>query len=69
MKPIISDGVTRFPGNGHFPRRSATVPADGSQAIRVTLTMADPQGADIRFVARDIASKTVLSAVDRFVVP
>jgi hypothetical protein len=44
------------------------VPADGSQAIGVTLTMADPQGADIRFVARNIASKTVLSAVDRFVV-
>lgn len=31
--------------------------------------LAGAQGADIRFVANDIASETVLSAVDRFVVP
>jgi cytochrome c oxidase accessory protein FixG len=45
-----------------------TVPADGSEAIRVTLTMTHPQNADVRFVARDVADKNVLSAVDRFVV-
>ena len=45
-----------------------TVPADGSETIRVTLTMARPQNADVRFVARDVAGKDLLSAVDRFVV-
>jgi polyferredoxin len=45
-----------------------TMPADGSETIRVTLTMARPQNVDVRFVARDVAGKDVLSAVDRFVV-
>lgn len=48
--------------------RPVTVPADGSETVRVTLTMAHPQNADIRFVARDPTGKVVLSAVDRFVV-
>jgi hypothetical protein len=30
--------------------------------------MAHPQNADVRFVARDVAGKVTLSAVDRFVV-
>ena len=46
-----------------------TVPADGSESVRVTLTMAHPQNADIRFVAKDVAGKQKLSAVDRFVAP
>jgi cytochrome c oxidase accessory protein FixG len=48
--------------------KPVTVPADGSESIRVTLTMVHPQDADIRFVAKDVAGKDVLSAVDRFVV-
>lgn len=48
--------------------KPVTVPADGSEMVRVTLTMAHPQNADIRFVARDVTGKVVLSAVDRFVV-
>ena len=53
---------------GAAPGRAVTVPADGSEALRVTLTMARPQNADVRFVARDTGGKEVLSAVDRFVV-
>jgi cytochrome c oxidase accessory protein FixG len=48
--------------------KPVTVPADGSEAIRVTLTMAHPKNADVRFVARDVAGKDVISAIDRFVV-
>jgi polyferredoxin len=44
------------------------VPADGSDTVRVTLTMALPKNVDVRFVARDVAGKDVLSAIDRFVV-
>jgi polyferredoxin len=44
-----------------------TVSADGSEAVRVTVTMAHPTDAAIRFVASDVAGKDVLSAVDRFV--
>jgi cytochrome c oxidase accessory protein FixG len=53
---------------GNEPGKPVTVPADGSETIRVTLTMARPQNADVRFVARDVAGKDALSAVDRFVV-
>ena len=45
-----------------------TVPVDGSESIRVTLRMAHPQNADVRFVARDVTGKDVLSTVDRFVI-
>ena len=43
------------------------VPADGSESLRVTLTMSRPQAGDISFVARDNTTNEVLSAADRFV--
>jgi cytochrome c oxidase accessory protein FixG len=46
-----------------------TVPADGSETLRVTMTMAKPQAGDIRFVARDVTGSEILSAGDRFVTP
>ncbi len=48
--------------------KPVVVPGDGSESIRVTLTMAHPQNADVRFVARDVAGNDTLCAVDRFVV-
>lgn len=48
--------------------KPVTVPADGSESVRVTLTMAHPQNADVRFVAKDVVGKDELSAIDRFVV-
>lgn len=44
------------------------VPADGSESVRVTLTMKRPKQSDIRFVAKNVAGKESLSAIDRFVV-
>ena len=46
-----------------------TVPADGSETLRVTMTMAKPRPGDFRFVARDITGSEVLAAGDRFVTP
>jgi hypothetical protein len=43
------------------------VEPDGSESLRVTLTMATPKDADVVFIARDEAGRTVLSASDRFV--
>lgn len=43
------------------------VPADGSEAIRVTLTAMNPREADVVFTARDETGATILSAKDRFV--
>lgn len=43
------------------------VPADGSEAVRVTLTAANPREADVVFTARDETGSTILSAKDRFV--
>jgi len=45
-----------------------TVAAGSSESVRVTLTVAQPQNVDIRFLATDVAAKEVLSALDRFVV-
>ncbi|MDE2377203.1 cytochrome c oxidase accessory protein CcoG [Bradyrhizobium sp.] len=44
-----------------------TVEADGSESLRVTLTMAVPKDANVVFIARDETGRTVLSASDRFV--
>jgi cytochrome c oxidase accessory protein FixG len=44
-----------------------TVEPDGSESLRVTLTMAAPKDANVVFIARDEAGGTVLSASDRFV--
>ena len=43
------------------------VPADGSEAVRVTLTAMNPREADVVFTARDESGTTILSAKDRFV--
>ena len=43
------------------------VPADGSEAVRVTLTAMNPREADVVFTARDETGATILSAKDRFV--
>jgi cytochrome c oxidase accessory protein FixG len=52
---------------GNETGRPVTVPADGSESLRVTLTMARPQAGDVRFVARDSTGNEMLSAADRFV--
>ena len=44
-----------------------TVEPDGSESLRVTLTMANPKDADVVFIARDETGGTVLSASDKFV--
>ena len=54
---------------GGEPGKPVTVPADGSEAVRVAVTMAHPANGSIRFVARDLAGKQEFSAVDRFVAP
>ena len=43
------------------------VQPDGSEAVRVTLTMTEPKEADVIFTARDETGRTVLSAKDKFV--
>jgi len=43
------------------------VPADGSEAVRVTLTAVNPREAELVFTARDESGTTILSAKDRFV--
>lgn len=44
-----------------------TVEPDGSESLRVTVTMANPKNSELRFVAKDETGRTVLSAGDRFV--
>jgi len=44
------------------------VEPNGSESLRVTLTMANPSDSKVVFIAKDEASGTVLSASDRFVV-
>jgi len=43
------------------------VPAEGSEAVRVTLTAVNPREAELVFTARDESGTTILSAKDRFV--
>ncbi len=43
------------------------VPADGSEAVRVTLTAMSPREAELVFTARDESGTTILSVKDRFV--
>jgi cytochrome c oxidase accessory protein FixG len=47
--------------------KPVTVPPDGSETLRVTLTMAQPKAGDVRFIATDITGNEILSATDRFV--
>jgi cytochrome c oxidase accessory protein FixG len=44
-----------------------TVEPDGSESLRVTLTMANPKDSNVTFVAKDETGRSVLSASDRFV--
>lgn len=44
-----------------------TVEPDGSESLRVIVTMANPRDSGLRFVARDESGGTVLAAEDRFV--
>jgi cytochrome c oxidase accessory protein FixG len=44
-----------------------TVEPDGSETLRVTLTMASPKDSNVVFIARDEAGRAELSASDRFV--
>ncbi|MES1150087.1 MAG: 4Fe-4S dicluster domain-containing protein, partial [Bradyrhizobium guangdongense] len=60
------DAVMSIVGNdGGTP---IAVEPDGSESLRVTLTMAKPLDASVVFIARDETDSTVLSASDRFVV-
>ncbi len=43
------------------------VPADGSEAVRVTLTAMSPREAELVFTARDESGTAILSVKDRFV--
>jgi len=43
-----------------------TVEPDGSESLRVTLTMANPRDSKVTFIAKDEISRTVLSTSDRF---
>ena len=43
------------------------VPADGSEAVRITLTAKTSGNADVTFTARDESGNVVLSAADKFV--
>ncbi|MFG3593262.1 cytochrome c oxidase accessory protein CcoG [Bradyrhizobium sp. RDI18] len=52
---------------GSEPGGSITVPADGSETLRVTLTMVDPRDTDVIFVAKEVAGGAALSVRDRFI--
>jgi len=52
---------------GNDRQAAIAVAPDGSEALRVTLTMAHPKDAEVTFVARDENGHVVLSARDRFV--
>ena len=52
---------------GNESGRSITVPADGSETLRVTLTMARPKDAEVVFVAKEAAVGIALSVRDRFI--
>lgn len=60
------DAVMSIVGNDNGT--PIAVEPDGSESLRVTLTMANPKDANVVFIARDETGGTVLSASDRFVV-
>lgn len=53
---------------GGAPDRAIVVPPDGSEALRVTLTMAKPQAGPVRFLATGDAGATTFVAADTFIV-
>jgi polyferredoxin len=52
---------------GHAPAALIEVEPDGSETLRVTLTMSEPVDADVAFQAVDPNGQVVLTAHDRFV--
>jgi cytochrome c oxidase accessory protein FixG len=52
---------------GHDSKVPVEVAADGSETLRVMLTMTDPRDEDVVFTAKDETGQIVLSAKDRFV--
>ena len=52
---------------GNEPGRSITVPADGSETLRVTLTMAEPKDAEVALWRRRPPVDVALSVRDRFI--
>ncbi len=66
---LKADGVdARLEIVGAEPGRPIVVEPDGSTALRVTLTAADPRAGAVRFVAEETAGKGRFAAADRFVV-
>ena len=59
------DASMSIVGNDHGA--PITIEPDGSEALRVTLTMANPKDSNVVFIAKDETGRTVLSASDRFV--
>ena len=59
------DATMTIVGSEHD--RSITVPADGSETLRVTLTMVEPKNTEVVFVAKEIAGGVALSVRDRFI--
>ncbi|MBI5261402.1 MAG: cytochrome c oxidase accessory protein CcoG [Bradyrhizobium sp.] len=59
------DGSMTIVGNDNGA--PVTVEPDGSESLRVTVTMARPKDCELRFLAKDETGRTVLSARDRFV--
>ncbi len=59
------EAVMAIIGNAH--QDPIEVQPDGSEAVRVTLTMTRPQEADVVFTARDETGRVALIARDRFV--
>jgi polyferredoxin len=52
---------------GHDRAAPVEVAADGSETLRVTLTMTDAGDGEVTFTARDETGQAVLTAKDRFV--
>lgn len=53
---------------GHAPDQPIVIPPDGSEALRVTLTMRHPRAASVAFVASGASGASRLSASDNFFV-
>ncbi|MFN5683090.1 FixG Ig-like domain-containing protein, partial [Bradyrhizobium sp.] len=52
---------------GHATADAITVEPDGSETLRVTLTMPEPRDADVTFQAIGAGGQVVLTAHDRFI--
>lgn len=52
---------------GNDDGRPIPVEPEGSESLRVTLTMANPKDSNVVFIAKDETGRTVLSTSDRFI--